>query len=385
MSPTLLFMGIPSRISRRFIPTLTTTEMRLKSRAQATYIDYTSSSPMVLLANSGINTWRSTPSTKKANKPCFNFNKGLCQFGDYCKFLHNGVHDDMRTLQNLLAKLRFDGNSTSAKPFGTSTVQQRNGTNQHVAFHMNNNAPLLATLNSPHGFNNPPQAQHVHYTSAQPTFYSSAQPVYTHAQEVYYSLAQLAPQVYHPAQFGYQPTYQFVHDNYCTVEFDAFGFSVKDFLTRWMLLRCDCTGDLYPVTKPSTIPHAFLASQYTWHQRLGHPGSEVLHLVLSDIQFRVIKRHISFFVMHRLNLHVSSIPPLPISYSDAFNDPNWQKAMTDEYNALIKNNTWTLVPRPTDANIVHCMWLFRHKYLADDTLSRYKARLVANDTTQIEG
>ncbi|GJS00244.1 ribonuclease H-like domain-containing protein [Tanacetum coccineum] len=29
--------------------------------------------------------------------------------------------------------------------------------------------------------------------------------------------------------------------------------------------------------------------------------------------------------------------------------------------------------------------LFRHKYLADDTLSRYKARLVANGSTQLEG
>ncbi|GKD28863.1 ribonuclease H-like domain-containing protein [Tanacetum coccineum] len=75
---------------------------------------------------------------------------------------------------------------------------------------------------------------------------------------------------------------QFVHDNYCIVEFDAFGFCVKDFLTRWVLLRCDGTGDLYPVTKPFTIPHAFLASQYMWHQRLGHPRSEVLHRVLSD-------------------------------------------------------------------------------------------------------
>ncbi|GJS42135.1 ribonuclease H-like domain-containing protein [Tanacetum coccineum] len=63
---------------------------------------------------------------------------------------------------------------------------------------------------------------------------------------------------------------------------------------------------------------------------------------------------------------------------DAFNDPNWQNAMRDEYTALIKNKTWTLVPRPSDTNIVHCMWLFRHKYLADGTLSRYKARLVAN-------
>ncbi|GJY40125.1 Toll/interleukin-1 receptor domain-containing protein [Tanacetum coccineum] len=36
------------------------------------------------------------------------------------------------------------------------------------------------------------------------------------------------------------------------------------------------TGDLYPVTVPSPIPHAFLVSQHTWHQRLGHPGGEVL-------------------------------------------------------------------------------------------------------------
>ncbi|GKF45187.1 ribonuclease H-like domain-containing protein, partial [Tanacetum coccineum] len=31
------------------------------------------------------------------------------------------------------------------------------------------------------------------------------------------------------------------------------------------------------------------------------------------------------------------------------------------------------------------MWLFCHKYLADGTLSRYKARLVANASTHLEG
>ncbi|GJX17432.1 hypothetical protein Tco_0218264 [Tanacetum coccineum] len=54
----------------------------------------------------------------------------------------------------------------------------------------------------------------------------------------------------------------------------------------------------------------------------------------------------------RLNLHVSLVFPLPKSYHDAFNDPNWQNAVRDEYTALIKNNTWTLVPRPPDTNIV---------------------------------
>ncbi|GKC43607.1 ribonuclease H-like domain-containing protein [Tanacetum coccineum] len=53
--------------------------------------------------------------------------------------------------------------------------------------------------------------------------------------------------------------------------------------------------------------------------------------------------------------HVSTISPLPRSYKEAFNDPNWRNAMFDEYNALIKNKTWTSVPRPEGANIVRCM------------------------------
>ncbi|GJY43537.1 ribonuclease H-like domain-containing protein [Tanacetum coccineum] len=75
---------------------------------------------------------------------------------------------------------------------------------------------------------------------------------------------------------------QFTRDNNCTIEFDAFGFSVKDFLTRHILLRCDSSGDLYPVTKPSSSPAAFVStSSTTWHQRLGHPGDEVLRSLSS--------------------------------------------------------------------------------------------------------
>ena len=56
--------------------------------------------------------------------------------------------------------------------------------------------------------------------------------------------------------------------------------------------------------------------------------------------------------------------------------------MYDEYNALVKNGTWVLVPRPSGVNMVHSMWLFKHKFHADGTLSRYKARLVANGSSQ---
>ncbi|GJR58865.1 ribonuclease H-like domain-containing protein, partial [Tanacetum coccineum] len=81
--------------------------------------------------------------------------------------------------------------------------------------------------------------------------------------------------------------HQFTRDNNCTIEFDAFGFSVKDYLTRHILLRCDSSSDLYPVTKPST-PIVFLStSASTWHQRLRHPGEQVLCMVETGTSYMV--------------------------------------------------------------------------------------------------
>ncbi|GKD73874.1 ribonuclease H-like domain-containing protein [Tanacetum coccineum] len=84
----------------------------------------------------------------------------------------------------------------------------------------------------------------------------------------------------------------------------------------------------------------------------------------------------------RFQGHVSHISPLPKSPSIALSDPNWRDAMYDEYNALIKNSTWILCPKPPNVNMVRSLWLFQHKYHADGSLSRYKARLVANGRSQ---
>jgi len=57
-------------------------------------------------------------------------------------------------------------------------------------------------------------------------------------------------------------------------------------------------------------------------------------------------------------------------------DPNWRAAMTDEYKALIDNGTWRLVPRSPRANVITSKWVFKHKYHADGSLARHKARWV---------
>nr|GEY61695.1 ribonuclease H-like domain-containing protein [Tanacetum cinerariifolium] len=84
----------------------------------------------------------------------------------------------------------------------------------------------------------------------------------------------------------------------------------------------------------------------------------------------------------RFHGHTSPIFPIPKSHYVALSNPNWRNAMYDEYNALIKNSTWVLVLKPPNVNVVRSMWLFRHKYHADGSLSRYKDRLVANGRSQ---
>jgi hypothetical protein len=42
-----------------------------------------------------------------------------------------------------------------------------------------------------------------------------------------------------------------------------------------------------------------------------------------------------------------------------------------EYEALLSNITWDLVPRPLVANVVTNKWIFKNKLKADDSLDQY--------------
>lgn len=59
--------------------------------------------------------------------------------------------------------------------------------------------------------------------------------------------------------------------------------------------------------------------------------------------------------------------------------------MVDEYNALLINGTWSLVPSTSSMNIVGSKWVFRLKQKADGSLERHKARLVAKGYNQQHG
>ncbi|GKA92548.1 ribonuclease H-like domain-containing protein [Tanacetum coccineum] len=226
---------------------------------------------------------------------------------------------------------------------------------------------------------------------------------------------------------------QFTRDNNCTIEFDTFGFSIKDFLTRHILLTCDSSGDLYPVTKLSSLPSALMSlSPSTWHQRLGHPGDGVLRS-LSSRNFISCNKEKSPHVCHacqfgkHVKLPFSSSTSIVSSYFEIIRSDIWTSPIVStggfKYYVIFLDQLliicgfilfWlnlkfllslytfvlmfkinldvtlvvfnmimvVLILRPSGDNIVRCLWLVQHKFHADGSLSRYKARLVANGSSQ---
>jgi hypothetical protein len=82
---------------------------------------------------------------------------------------------------------------------------------------------------------------------------------------------------------------------------------------------------------------------------------------------------------------LSYVYSIPDNYHDAMESPHrdlWQKAMNEEFKALIDNETWTLVPRPTNVPIVDSRWTYDMK---DDDPPRYKGRFVAKGFSQRYG
>jgi len=63
------------------------------------------------------------------------------------------------------------------------------------------------------------------------------------------------------------------------------------------------------------------------------------------------------------------------------NSKEWECAMQEEYNSLMANNTWTLVPLHVGRKPISCKWVFKIKQGVNGEVERYKARLVARGFT----
>ena len=59
--------------------------------------------------------------------------------------------------------------------------------------------------------------------------------------------------------------------------------------------------------------------------------------------------------------------------------------MIEEYQLIMKNDVWNVVPRPEGKSIVTSNWIYKINHAADGRIEKYKARFVACGFSQKEG
>ena len=75
----------------------------------------------------------------------------------------------------------------------------------------------------------------------------------------------------------------------------------------------------------------------------------------------------------------------PSSFEEAMEDPTWVDAMVEEYDSIVKNSAWEIVPRPEGKSVVGSRWIYKVKQAADRSVEKYKAKFFSQGFSQIEG
>jgi len=74
----------------------------------------------------------------------------------------------------------------------------------------------------------------------------------------------------------------------------------------------------------------------------------------------------------------------PSTFEEAVEHREWKDAMNEEYQSIMKNGVWEIIPRPEDKYVVISKWIYRIKHAADGSLDKYKGRYVARGFSQLE-
>jgi hypothetical protein len=57
----------------------------------------------------------------------------------------------------------------------------------------------------------------------------------------------------------------------------------------------------------------------------------------------------------------------------------------EEYQSIMKNDVWDIVPRPERKSVVTSKWIYKIKHTVYGSIERHKTRFVARGFSQVEG
>lgn len=87
------------------------------------------------------------------------------------------------------------------------------------------------------------------------------------------------------------------------------------------------------------------------------------------------------FAMAMVMDNAENLNPIFVDARKRSNWPKWEQAIQVELASLRKNNTWEVVPRPANTNVVNCKWVLQIKKNTAGEVDKYKAQLVARGFT----
>jgi hypothetical protein len=74
----------------------------------------------------------------------------------------------------------------------------------------------------------------------------------------------------------------------------------------------------------------------------------------------------------------------PSTFEEVVEKKEWKDAMMEEYQSIMKNDVWEVVPRPEGKSVLTSKWIYKIKHAADDNIEKYKERFVARGFSQRE-
>ena len=75
----------------------------------------------------------------------------------------------------------------------------------------------------------------------------------------------------------------------------------------------------------------------------------------------------------------------PSTFEEAAHQGIWKKAMQEEYQSIMKNGVWEIIPRPSDKLVVTSKWIYKNKHIVDGSIDKYKEIFIAKGFSQKEG
>ena len=89
------------------------------------------------------------------------------------------------------------------------------------------------------------------------------------------------------------------------------------------------------------------------------------------------ERKITSYCFGYVSLLCDIIAKEPSNYKEVTEKKQWKDAMIKEYQSIMKNDVWDVVPRPKGKSVVTSKWIYKIKHAADDIIEKYKATFVA--------